>query len=448
MTGRSTAGAVTRALAEVHAEVGVLSAGEIVSYIPRLALADPTLFGVAMASTEGHRYQAGDADVAFTLQSVSKPFVYALALADRGVDEVSRWLRTEPSGEAFNAISLDRATGRPANPMINAGAICATALVAGDDAAERYERIRAVLSAFAGRDLDIDPEVYASEAATGDRNRALAYLMKAADALPGEVDDSVDTYFRQCSIRATASDLAVMAATLGNGGVNPVTGVRVVAEPVAVAVLSVLATCGMYDASGDWLVRVGLPAKSGVSGGIIAVSPGRFGVAAFSPPLDTTGNSVRGVAALREVSSRFGLHLMHATTAAPTVRTDGAAGDTLRRIARHDAERTAVARAGDRVRLVGAQGRLDFTSAERVVHALTAPTPPPTWIVLDLSRVRHLDPVAATMLRRTLAELTAAGHRAAVVGHQHLPPAERFVTAEAALAWCLAGLVEFDATSD
>lgn len=443
MTGRS-GGAVTRALAEVHAEVGVLSAGDVVSYIPQLALVDPALFGLAMASTEGHRYQAGDADVPFTLQSVSKPFVYALALADQGVDEVSRWLRTEPSGEAFNAISLDRETGRPANPMVNAGAICATALVAGRDARERFDRIRAILSAFAGRELDLDADVYASESATGDRNRALAYLMRAADALPGEVGDSVDTYFRQCSIRATASDLAVMAATLGNGGVNPVTGVRVVDEPVAVAVLSVLATCGMYDASGDWLVRVGLPAKSGVSGGIIAVSPGRFGVAAFSPPLDATGNSVRGVAALRRVSSHFGLHLMHGTTAAPTVRTDASAGDTLRRIARHDDERAAVDRAGDRVRLVCAQGRVDFTGAERVVHALTAPAATPAWTVLDLGRVRHLDPVAATMLRRTLAELTANGHRVAVVGAHTLAPAERFPTAEAALAWCLADLVDLD----
>jgi len=301
-------GVITGILGEVVARVSTLDGGKVAGYIPQLALADPSACGVALSSMDGEVCSAGDAEAAFTVQSVSKPFVYALSLAAQGLDEVTRWVGAEPSGEAFNAISLEAGTGRPANPMINAGAIVVTGLV---DPGE----ILPFLSAFAGRALDVDEETYRSETATGDRNRALAYLMRAAGSLPGEPGPILDAYFRQCSIRVTTRDLAVMAATLANGGRNPVTGVEVVAEPVAVLVQAVMASCGMYDAAGDWLLRVGLPAKSGVSGAVIASSPGRCGVAAYSPPLDATGSSVRGVAAVRMLSERFGLHLMHNPTA-------------------------------------------------------------------------------------------------------------------------------------
>ncbi|MEV0648200.1 glutaminase A [Phytomonospora sp. NPDC050363] len=300
----TAAEAVAEILRQIAGEVESHEDGHVADYIPQLALADPAVFGLAMASMDGEVGGAGDPRAPFTIQSISKPFVYALALADHGLDAVSRWVGAEPSGEAFNAISLEAGTGRPANPMINAGAIVVSGLVEADE-------ILPFLSAFAGRALDVDEAAYASEAATGDRNRALAYLMRSAGALPGEPGPLLDSYFRQCSIRVTATDLAVMAATLANGGRNPVTGAEVVAEPVAVLVQAVMASCGMYDAAGDWLLRVGLPAKSGVSGGVIATSPGRCGVAAFSPRLDPTGASVRGVAAVRMLSDRFGLHLMH-----------------------------------------------------------------------------------------------------------------------------------------
>jgi glutaminase len=282
----------------------------VATYIPELATADPRRFGIAVAGVTGQVHAAGDASLAFTLQSVSKPFVYALVVSELGLDAVSRHVGFEPSGEPFNAISLEDGTGRPANPMINAGAIVTSALVTAGGPAERTARIVATLSAFAGRDLRVDDRVYASESATGDRNRALAHLMRAAGVLPVAIDGAVEVYFRQCAVLATVADIAVMGATLANGGVNPRTGVRVVGAPAARHTLALMAGCGMYDHAGEWLLRVGLPAKGGVSGGIVAVQPGQVGIGVFSAPLDRWGNSARGVAALTALSDQYGLHLL------------------------------------------------------------------------------------------------------------------------------------------
>lgn len=213
----NAADAVTDALRELHTRFGGLSDGRLADYIPQLALADPDAFGLALISMDGHRYSTGDVEVPFTAQSVSKPFVYALALSALGLDEVGRWVGAEPSGEAFNAISLEPGTGRPANAMVNAGAIVTTALVPDTREAPRFDRILDFLSRFAGRRLDVDEQVYASEALTGDRNRALAYLIRSAGPLPVDPVAAVETYFRQCAVRVTALDLAAMAATLANG---------------------------------------------------------------------------------------------------------------------------------------------------------------------------------------------------------------------------------------
>lgn len=389
---------VGEVLAELHRRYQPVDGGAVADYIPQLALADPDCFGLALVSMDGHRYAAGRCEEAFTLQSVSKPFVLALALADLGPDRVARAVGAEPSGEAFNAISLDPVTGRPANPMINAGAIAVTSLVpaAGPDA--RFARILDCLGRFAGRPLDVDEDVHRSESETGDRNRALAYLMRGTGALRGDPVEAVETYFRQCAVRATTADLAVMAATLANGGVNPVTGETVVPEPVAVRVLAVMATCGMYDGAGEWMLRVGLPAKSGVSGGLVAVSPARFGIAVHSPPLDASGNPVRGVAALRELSERFGLHLLHnPAPGAPTVIAAGTGPDGTA--------------------LVAAQGALDFTAAERVLFALGNHLPERhEAVLLDLERVTAVDAAARAMLDRALVLLAERGHPVTVLG--------------------------------
>lgn len=285
--------------------------GKVAHYIPELACASPELFGIALCNSDGMLRTAGDALTPFSVQSISKPFVYALALLDLGLERVLACVGAEPSGEAFNAISLEPKTGRPANPMINAGAIVTTALVKARDAEERFVRILQALSDFAGRALDMDEAVYRSELETGDRNRALAYLMRSAGSLTEvPVQEALDVYFRQCAVRVAAVDVAVMATTLALGGINPLTHKRVVAPRVAEHVLAIMATCGMYDYSGEWLLRVGLPAKSGVSGGLLIANPGHFGAGLFSPPLDLRGNSVRAVLASQELADRFPVHMM------------------------------------------------------------------------------------------------------------------------------------------
>ncbi|MGB0113111.1 MAG: glutaminase A [Ilumatobacteraceae bacterium] len=300
---------ITEALERILDRHRADGSGEVASYIPELAHGDPNGFGVALASVNGHVHCAGDTDRTFTIQSVSKPFVYALAVAELGLDQIDQHIGFEPSGEPFNAISLDETTGRPANPLINAGAIVTSSLIPGASPVERFERVRSFLSQCAGRDLTVDEDVFRSELLTGDRNRALGYLAKSSGVLGQSVDDATEVYFRQCSLLVTTADIAVMAATFANGGVNPVTGIAVVPERVVTLTLSVMATCGMYDRSGEWMARVGLPAKSGVGGGITAVHPAHFGIGVYSPRLDGWGNSVRGSAVLQSLSEDFDLHV-------------------------------------------------------------------------------------------------------------------------------------------
>lgn len=377
--------------------------------------------------------------------------MYALALAELGPEEVGRRVGSEPSGEAFNAISLEPGTGRPDNPMVNAGAIVTTSLIAADGSGQGFERIRSCLSAFAGRPLDVDEAVYASETATGDRNRALAYLMRAAGSLTAEVGQVLEAYVRQCAVRVTAADLAVMAATLANGGTNPVTGEQVVSEEVTVQTLAVMATCGMYDGAGAWLMNAGLPAKSGVSGGLIAASPARFGIAVYSPRLDPAGNPVRGVVALTELSQRFALHLMHppaqhavTVTAATTAREQPSARP------RDPAQRQALRQDGQRIAVVRAQGTLEFTESEQLLQAVQDTAPPsPGWIVLDLERVTSITAGSAAMLAVALGDLAAQGHRIALTAQRSLLERARpepapwtvFPDADEALAWCEDGLL-------
>jgi len=296
---------VRRALENVVEQARAHAEGSLADYIPELALADPGGLGIALVGVRGRSYEAGDSRREFTIQSVSKPFVYALALEARGVAEVSAHVGVEPSGEAFNEASFDG--GRPMNPMINAGAIVVASLVEGDTADQKAALIVDGLGAFAGRPLTVDDTVFRSELATGDRNRELAGL--ALGVLASGPDVATETYFRQCAVSVTAYDIAVMAATLANFGRNPLTGRRVIRSDIARWVMSVMASCGMYDGSGEWLARVGLPAKSGVAGGIVAVDPGRFGIGTYAPLLDDRGNSIRGLAMLEALSCEHGLHL-------------------------------------------------------------------------------------------------------------------------------------------
>ena len=255
-------------------------------------------------------YQVGDHDRPFALQSISKVFVYGLALADHGRDYVLKHVGVEPSGDAFNSIDFDERNNRPYNPMVNAGALVTTDLVRGKDPAEKFERILDSLRTYAGNEsLAVDEDTFEAEMRTADRNRATAYLMRSNGMISGDVESILALYLRQCSVQVTCRDLAVMAATLANGGVNPITGERALPLHHVREVLSVMHTCGMYDAAGQWAFDVGVPAKSGVSGGIMALVPGKGGIGVYSPGLDAYGNSVRGIGVCREISERLGLHV-------------------------------------------------------------------------------------------------------------------------------------------
>lgn len=297
-------GPAQQAVDAAHAKYLTLDEGKNADYIPALAKVDPKLFGIALVTVEGKVVKKGDVDAPFSIQSISKVFTLASVIQTAGAESVLEKIGVDATGQVFNSIvAIELMKGKEMNPFVNPGAIAATSLVEGKTPEEKWARIIGIHEAFAGRKLEVNQEVYKSESDTNERNRAIAMLMHAYDRLYYDPIVTTDLYTRQCSISVTASDLAVMAATLANGGKNPITGKQVIEPENVHRVLAVMATAGLYDDSGIWLYRVGLPAKSGVGGGIIAVAPGRFGIAVFSPPLDAAGNSVRAQKAIRDISA-------------------------------------------------------------------------------------------------------------------------------------------------
>ena len=263
----------------------------------------------------GGLFAIGDAEQEFTIQSISKLFVFALVCDLLGPDEARSRLGVNSTGLPFDSVmGVELNEDRTMNPMVNAGALATTSLVPGDTAEEKFAHVAAGLSVFAGRTLRMDDAVYESEAATNDRNRGIAHLLSGYGRMYADPDVTTDAYTRQCSLRVSARDLAVMGATLAGGGVNPMTGERAIAPATCRRVLPVLATAGLYERSGDWLYEVGLPGKSGVSGGLVTVSPGKGGVGTYSPPLDEAGNSVRGQQMTAYLSERLGLNLFVSTS--------------------------------------------------------------------------------------------------------------------------------------
>ena len=296
-------------VADAYEEAKPHRDGHVADYIPCLAEADPELFGVCVASVNSDCHDAGDTDVAFSIQSISKAFVYALVSQSHGPDVLHDRVGVNNTGLPFNSVmAIELNNGHPLNPMVNAGALATTALVPGGSADEQWEAIHAGLSAFAGRSLELDEEVYLSEKATNQRNQAIARLLQSYGRVEHPLE-AVDLYTKQCSLRVNAHDLALMGATLADGGVNPVTGEQVVSPEVCRDTLAVLASTGMYEGSGDWLFQIGLPGKSGVSGGIVTVAPGKGGIGVFSPRLDSAGNSVRGMRATAHLSRGLGLNI-------------------------------------------------------------------------------------------------------------------------------------------
>ncbi|MFQ9247902.1 MAG: glutaminase A [Clostridium paraputrificum] len=286
--------------------------GQLASYIPALLEANPNDLGVAIVDVEGRKYYAGQCEKNFTIQSISKVVSLILALGDNGRTNVFKRVDVEPTGDGFNSIvNLEtKDKKRPYNPMINAGAIATTSLIYGEDGEDKLERIiKFMRKATNNPNISINEEVYVSERRTGDRNRALAYFMKSNGMLQGDVEEILELYFRQCSIEANAIDLAMFGSVLANDGVTPWNGERLMSRETCRIVKTIMVTCGMYDASGEFAVHIGIPAKSGVGGGILATVPRRMGIGVYDPALDKKGNSLAGIHVLKDLSEELDLSI-------------------------------------------------------------------------------------------------------------------------------------------
>lgn len=303
---------ILTALHELHQAYGDHLEGEVARYIPELAKVDPDQFGLAVVTATGERIAVGDAYESFTLQSIANPFVYGMVLDALGRAAVRDVVGVEPTGNPYNAIVLDPNTRRPMNPMVNAGAIAVSGLVPGKDPTDRLNRVLGMFGSYVGDQPAVNMEVFMSERTTGDRNRSIAYLMRNFGVIQVSVESVLDLYFQACSVSVNCVQLATMAATLANGGVNPLTSCRAISRASLRDVLSIMYTCGLYESSGLWVHSVGIPSKSGVGGGLLAVVPGKMGIAIFSPRLDASGNSVRGKLVCRSLSQMLGLHLFQA----------------------------------------------------------------------------------------------------------------------------------------
>lgn len=434
-------------LIDIYQRYQHLDEGNVASYIPELAKVDPSLFGICLVTADGQIYQVGQSQHSFTIQSISKPFVYGLALADHGFEAVMKKVGVEPTGEAFNSIIFDETNNRPYNPMVNAGAIATTALIEGQGFNERFPRILRLFRDFAGRDLSVDEAVFQSERDTGHRNRAIAHLELSTGMIDEPIAEHLDLYFRQCSISVTARDLAIMAVTLANNGINPITHQKAIESEQVSSILSVMTSCGMYNFSGEWLYRIGLPAKSGVGGGILAVLPGQFGIGTFSPPLDNRGNSVRGIRVCEELSEHYKLHLFdsHAIAESFVYRTyTGTAVSSKRQ--RRLFERDILDREGDRIVVCELQGDLYFATMEKLGRCLQNSQRQATFLILVGRRVGRANQSALTLLQDMQQDLVKQGVTILLAEFpsiicktlkiQGWTDAAFFASTDAALEWC------------
>lgn len=286
--------------------------GEVASYIPELSKASKNALGICVSKLNGEEYFSGEYETKFTIQSISKVITLMLAILDNGKDYVFSKVDMEPTEASFNSITnLEiHDHNKPLNPMINAGAICVVSLIEGKTSEEKFDRILKFTRKLTGNpDININEEVYESEKATGNRNRALAYYMKSTGVMDGSVDEVLDVYFKQCSLEVNCKDIARIGATLANDGVMPWNNERIISRSVARIIKTIMVTCGMYDASGDFAVHIGIPAKSGVGGGIFAAVPRRMGIGVVGPALDPKGNSIGGLKVLEALSIELDLSI-------------------------------------------------------------------------------------------------------------------------------------------
>jgi glutaminase len=418
-------------LEQIHREFAGVMDGNVATYIPELAKADPKWFGICLVTANGTVYEVGDSRQPFTIQSISKPFVYGLALEDNGRPHVLSKVGMEPTGDAFNSISLEPGTGRPRNPMINAGAIATTALIGGKSSATKLRRILETFALYAGREVALDEAVYRSESETGHRNRAIGHMLRNFDILTEDPIPAVDLYFKQCSISVTCHDLAVMAATLANRGVNPVTGKQAIRSEYVESVLSVMGSCGMYDYAGEWIYNIGMPAKSGVSGGIIAVLPGQLGIGVFSPLLDARGNSVRGIRVCDALSRHCDLHLLNRPSigkSAIRLKFTGTEFNSSR--VRTLEETQALHQFGAALKVYQLQGNLTFTTTEAVVKDVIECADDIEHLILDFKRALTLNESASRLFYDLLIKLTERGKSVLFTHTDRVPTLRRYMRAK------------------
>jgi glutaminase len=410
MTPESRVNVIQELLDELHERYAGCSDGRVADYIPELAKANPDDFGIVIATAGGRLYEKGDTRTPFTIQSVSKPFIYALGLKTLPFGLMGEKIDVEPSGEAFNALSLHPENGKPRNPMINAGAIAASAQLCAADEKGAESRMLEYFGDLAGHPLTVNEDVYRSEKKTGHRNRAIGHLLRNYQIIETDPEPALDLYFRQCAISVTCRDLAVMAATLACQGRNPFTGVQPLTPEICVRVLALMGTCGMYDFAGQWLYDVGIPAKSGVAGGVLAVIPGKLGIATYSPPLDTFGNSVRGVSVCRELSRKVGLSLFN-RYAEPeaTIRRSYRGTQRASRRWRCESEQQILAPHRDEMHILHAQGVLDFGGIEQLAAEFDRLDPAVRILILDLAHVTECPRESSSLLDRQLCALEDAG---------------------------------------
>src|SRR6266436_1448211 len=393
-----------RFLAACHTDFASDHSGEVAHYIPELSKANPDHFGISLATLDGHVYEVGDTSVPFTIQSISKAFVFALALDTLGAQKVESVIGVDPSRDPFNSIRLN-AENHPFNPMVNAGAIACSGLIREAKGDAAFDYIRQALGRFAGRELDVDEAVFTSESATGDRNRAIGYLLRTSSVIKEDVRAVLEVYFRQCSVLVTARDIAIMAATLANRGFNPVTREQVMTPYAISRTLSVMTSSGMYDFAGEWIYRVGIPAKSGVGGGILAALPARLGLGSYSPRLDGHGNSVRGIKVCEALSSHYDLHMLNRSDdARNSIIADYNIGKSASRRSRRPHEQKVLAAHHQDVRIIELVGTLTFSSIDYVSRQLAA-KPRPQFVIFDLRRVAAMTRAGARLLAEAFREL-------------------------------------------
>jgi glutaminase len=446
-------------LTELHRRATEVTGGTPADYIPELGKVDPSLLGIAIVTVDGQIYAVGDADVDFTIQSVSKPFLYGYALQRYGRLRVLEQVGVEPTGEAFNSIVLDEVANRPFNPMVNAGAIAIAEMMQGSSQEDRVANMLDLFSSLAGRKLEIDKAVFASELATGHRNRAIAYMMLNTAMIERDPNEVLDLYFRQCSVKVTCCDLAIMAATLANDGRNPVTGQAVFETQYVRDILTVMNSCGMYDYAGEWAYEVGMPAKSGVSGCIIAVIPGQIGICVYSPSIDDQGNSVRGIRVCQEISNEFELHAFNNhTNVRSVIRRDYRADLVRSNRLRTPEEREILAKEGLKVAVLEAQGALFFGSAEQLLRKMKQLAEDCLYVIVDFKRVHLADTAAHKLIVRAARSMVGSRAELMFASIEIDGPLERlmralaedkeacavrqFRDADAALEWCEDQLLE------